>query len=349
VPIGGTLSSGCLPIRPPARYNKRVYSERASLIPFLLLSFLIHFVVLASWPKSAQRLAFEEPLPVAFLPAPEPRPQPKKEPAEARGRPAPPKIAPPKPERPPEIAEKTTPAPLPEQKSALPLTEPKPANPEPEPIRSEAKLVSPEPKPIGPEPEPVSADSKLATAEPKPIGAEQEPPEAKRIAPTMPAPVEPEAPPGHEVLAKREAPAIVQRPLPTLKELLPPVTWAPSGDKPRRNEEAVRLDTKEPQYVSYFTSIKRAIELVWEYPEAALLHGLQGKLVLEFTVLGNGRLEKTRLLRSSGFPVLDQEAVRAVKAASPFHPIPQWIGRERLDIIASFEYHDNRIKYHVTP
>lgn len=147
----------------------------------------------------------------------------------------------------------------------------------------------------------------------------------------------------------REKNTIVHRPLPTLKELLPPVTWSPSGERTGRKEEAVRLDTREPKYISYFTSIKRAIELVWEYPEPALRNGLQGKLVLEFTIHANGHLEGTRLIRSSGFPVLDQEAIRAVRAAAPFHPIPPWIGKNRLDVIASFEYHDNRLKYGFVP
>lgn len=147
----------------------------------------------------------------------------------------------------------------------------------------------------------------------------------------------------------REKYTIVQRPLPTLKELLPPVTWASPGERTNRKREAVRLDTQEPKYVSYFTSIKRAIELVWEYPEPALRHGLQGKLVLEFTILENGQLERTRLIRTSGFSMLDEEAIRAVNAASPFHPIPPWIGKSRLDVVASFEYHDNRLQYGVVP
>lgn len=146
-----------------------------------------------------------------------------------------------------------------------------------------------------------------------------------------------------------EKKTIVDRPLPTLKELLPPVAWAPSGERTGDKDGPVRLDTREPKYIPYFTSIKRAIELVWEYPEPALRYGIQGKLVLEFTILGNGHLEETRLVRSSGFSVLDQEAIRAVKAAAPFGPIPPWIGKSRLDITASFEYYDNRLKYGFMP
>ena len=142
---------------------------------------------------------------------------------------------------------------------------------------------------------------------------------------------------------------IVQRPLPTLKELLPPATWPSSVEQSKNKEGPVRLDTREPKYVSYFTSIKRAIEHVWEYPESALRLGLQGRLVMEFTISGDGHLEGTRLIRSSGFSVLDQEAVRAVQTAAPFHAIPPWIGKSRLEVVASFEYHDNRLKYGSVP
>ncbi len=164
----------------------------------------------------------------------------------------------------------------------------------------------------------------------------------------LPPPVKEES---REIPARpdREKYTIVQRPLPTLKELLPPVTWSSPRERASDKEGPVRLDTQDPKYVSYTTSIKRAIELVWEYPEPALRQGLQGKLVLEFPILGDGQLEGTRLVRSSGFPILDQEAMRAVQAASPFHPIPPWIGKTRMDVVASFEYHDNRLKYGLVP
>ncbi len=154
--------------------------------------------------------------------------------------------------------------------------------------------------------------------------------------------------PPPEKPALHEDDIIVRRPLPTLKDLLPPVTLAPS-DRSQNTEGPIRLDTREPQFIEYFSSIKRDIELVWIYPEPALRSGLEGRLILEFTILWNGDLEETRLIRSSGFPILDEEALRAVKAAAPFHPIPPWIGKRRLPIIASFEYHDDRLRSRLTP
>ena len=143
--------------------------------------------------------------------------------------------------------------------------------------------------------------------------------------------------------------AIAERPLPTLKELLPPVNWSASRQRSNRNDGPVSLNTRDPQYVTYFGSIKRAIEVVWQYPELALRYGLQGKLLMEFSIQGNGELARARIVRSSGSNLLDEEALRAVRSAAPFNPIPPWIGKENIDILASFEYYDNRLNYRYMP
>jgi protein TonB len=142
---------------------------------------------------------------------------------------------------------------------------------------------------------------------------------------------------------------VAERPLPTLKELLPPVGWSAADARTRSAEGPIRLDTQNPQYVTYFTSIKRAIEIVWQYPELALRYGLQGRLLLEFSILGNGDLGSAKIVRSSGSNLLDDEALRAVKTAAPFGPIPPWLGKDRIDIVASFEYLDNRLNYRFAP
>ena len=135
---------------------------------------------------------------------------------------------------------------------------------------------------------------------------------------------------------------VVERPLPSVKELLPSANWSSLNTHP---DGPVSLNTRDPVYVTYFTKIKQSIEQQWEYPEMALRYGLQGKLWLEFTIGGSGQLERLRVIRSSGSELLDQEAVRAIKAAAPFPPIPTWIKSNPLSISASMEYHDNRLNY----
>ncbi len=187
--------------------------------------------------------------------------------------------------------------------------------------------------PIAPKPKRVDPVAKKPT------------PQRKKVAPEPPKitkKIEP-APAPPRVLSNEGI--VVQRLLPSIDQLLPSSTWQAIREKKPWKEEAISLGTKDPKYVSYFVRIKQEIELIWAYPDIALQNGLQGKLVLEFTIVGDGAIEGPRLRRSSGFSILDQEAIRAVKAASPFPPIPLWIGRKRINIVASFEYYDNRLKY----
>ena len=162
------------------------------------------------------------------------------------------------------------------------------------------------------------------------------------VVPTEPT-LSPERPgPARETVPERSV--ISERRLPTLKELLPPVDWAATS----HSDEPVSLNTRDPVYVTYFTKVKQLIESQWDYPELALRYGLQGRLWLEFTIGSNGQLERLRLVRSSGSQLLDDEALRAIKAASPFPPIPSWVKPNPLSISASMEYHDNRLNYRFT-
>jgi len=123
--------------------------------------------------------------------------------------------------------------------------------------------------------------------------------------------------------------------------LLPPLSRA--SDVDGGGAGRVPLETKDPQYISYFTSIKRSIDANWKYPELALRYGLQGRLIVEFEILENGQLVGLRLLRSSGSALLDDEALRAIRSAAPFAPIPRWIEQRPLPITARMEYHDGRL------
>jgi len=106
-----------------------------------------------------------------------------------------------------------------------------------------------------------------------------------------------------------------------------------------KKEDTVDLSTTEYKYLSYFLKLKRQIEGVWNYPEISRLRGEQGELFLIFTIRRDGYLEDIKLINSSGYARLDDEAVRAIRVAAPFPPFPdQWRGLERLNIRAAFRY-----------
>ncbi|MBI4537340.1 MAG: TonB family protein, partial [candidate division NC10 bacterium] len=103
-------------------------------------------------------------------------------------------------------------------------------------------------------------------------------------------------------------------------------------------KRTIPLDGPEPAYKDFRELIKRRIYRVWAYPEAARENGIGGELLLVFTLNKAGSLLGVRLMESSGFPILDQEALRAVKAAAPYDPLPPYLVDDPLNITASFHY-----------
>lgn len=103
-------------------------------------------------------------------------------------------------------------------------------------------------------------------------------------------------------------------------------------------EATISLDSQDLKYVSYLSTIKKKIEPKWHYPERAQKIGLQGKLALYFSIVGDGQLDRLELLSSSGHPLLDEGALKAVRGAAPYYPLPDRLKISRLNILATFEY-----------
>jgi periplasmic protein TonB len=117
-----------------------------------------------------------------------------------------------------------------------------------------------------------------------------------------------------------------------------PQEFEGSGDL-NKKEDTVDLNTVEFRYFSYFAKLKEKIEQVWNYPETSRLNGEQGNLFLIFTIRRDGYLEDVKLITPSGYVRLDDEAIRAIRVASPFSPFPKsWGGLERLNVKAEFRY-----------
>ncbi len=108
--------------------------------------------------------------------------------------------------------------------------------------------------------------------------------------------------------------------------------------KNAKREATVSLGTQSLKYASYMQHIKDAIQNVWIYPQEAQMEGEQGRLLILFSINKSGKVVKVSLLRSSGYPLLDNAAVEAVKDASPFPPLPKRFGIDKLNIYATFQY-----------
>ncbi len=104
------------------------------------------------------------------------------------------------------------------------------------------------------------------------------------------------------------------------------------------DQETISLDTDDQRYVSYARAIKERIAKEWKYPPQARATLLEGKLKVLFSLTKTGELSRIQVTETSGSPVLDQEAARAVRAASPYPPFPPHVTAGRLNIDARFEY-----------
>jgi protein TonB len=122
----------------------------------------------------------------------------------------------------------------------------------------------------------------------------------------------------------------------TKEDLLPGRRDLIGGQRP------IPLNTSDPRYAHYTKIVQQWIEAHWEYPDLAKQHGLQGRVVVQFTIRQNGEVTLLELVRSSGSALLDEEAVRAIRAAAPFRPFPRSIQEPGLKIIAGFVYSDQR-------
>lgn len=112
-------------------------------------------------------------------------------------------------------------------------------------------------------------------------------------------------------------------------------TDAPKGEVGK----TLSLNTSELKYQKYLMDMKTRIEFYWEYPSLAARNGWQGNLRINFRINSDGSVSDVLLERSSGYPMLDDAAMTAVRLAAPFPPFPGNFSVEDLSIKGLFTYH----------
>jgi periplasmic protein TonB len=100
-------------------------------------------------------------------------------------------------------------------------------------------------------------------------------------------------------------------------------------------DDSVTLDTDEFKFMSYNRWLKIKIESVLKYPELAAVSGYHGTLYIKFDIMKDGLLGGVEVLKSSGFKILDDEALRSIRAAAPFQPLPDDWNMDRYSIRAA--------------
>ncbi len=102
--------------------------------------------------------------------------------------------------------------------------------------------------------------------------------------------------------------------------------------RPRR--KFISANTREFEYASYMQAWVAKVERIGNlnYPDEARRRKLQGSLVLTVAISRDGSVDSIDVIQPSGYPVLDEAAIRIVRIGAPYAPLPQNI-RNSVDIL----------------
>jgi periplasmic protein TonB len=242
-----------------------------------------------------------------------------------------PPVSPPRPVAPDRV-EREKPRP------ALPPTKAQPPSPPAPSARSVAEV--PKPAPRAPAPREVTK----AVPQPPPPQAEEPAYEGRNAQAPSPtqtkAQADPESPPTVPLPGNEPRVASVPRPASPPAGMLgqPGGGGGFQGSQGGVVGQAVPLDTQDPNYREYMQRVRQRIYAKWSYPHEAQNRELHGKLVIEFHIGKDGQLLRLELLTSSGEHVLDISAMKAVKLAEQYPPLPEAMRRDVLPVVAIFTY-----------
>lgn len=211
------------------------------------------------------------------------------------------------------------------------------SQPETQPA-SEAVAAPPESETARPAP-PVEQAMTPSAASPAPTESAEHPSAETEVLATARAPLDPlEAPLPPKVDAAQILGSRNQE-IARLTESLEARTAAYSK---RQRRTSVSASTREFRYASYLGAWARKVERIGNlnYPQAAKDQNLYGSLILHVAVRRDGSVEAVRIVRSSGYDLLDQAAIKIVELAAPYAPFPPDIAAETdvLDIIRTWQF-----------
>ena len=101
----------------------------------------------------------------------------------------------------------------------------------------------------------------------------------------------------------------------------------------RPNRKFVSASTREYEYAAYLRDWVDRVERIGNlnYPDEARRRRLAGQVVISVAIRRDGSVERAEVVDSSGQPLLDQAALRIVRLAEPYPPLP--VTAEDVDVL----------------
>jgi periplasmic protein TonB len=134
----------------------------------------------------------------------------------------------------------------------------------------------------------------------------------------------PPPPPPQDAVPLPETPP----PPPKVEEQKPPTPAMPARSKGGAPHVAP----------AWQTSLVRHLEQFKRYPSAAQSRGEEGVVLLGFSVDRTGHVLAHRVVRSSGYPALDDEVMAMIERAQPLPPFPANMPEDKLDLTVPIRF-----------
>ena len=187
-------------------------------------------------------------------------------------------------------------------------------------LKIEVNLVSepkPEPPPVIEKPKPI---------EPPPVIEKPKPIEPPPVLDPIPEKIEEPIP--QDVIPKEDAVPIYEEPI---QEPVQEVT--PRVDQEKIQREKKQLQQRKMDAVELFTNnLAFHISKFKKYPRIAMRRNWQGMVLVRMVMLDNGNIQSLSIEKSSGYEVLDNEAMKMIERAKPLPKPPDILAGDEVNI-----------------
>ena len=189
-------------------------------------------------------------------------------------------------------------------------------------LKIEVKLL-PEPKP---EPPPVIEKPKPIEPPPPPVIEKPKPIEPPPVIEPIPEIIKEPMP--QDVIPKEDAVPIYENPI---QEPVQEVT--PRVDQEKIEREKKQLQQRKMDAVELFTNnLAFHISKFKKYPRIAMRRNWQGMVLVRMVMLDNGNIQSLSIEKSSGYEVLDNEAMKMIERAKPLPKPPDILAGDEVNI-----------------
>ncbi len=145
-------------------------------------------------------------------------------------------------------------------------------------------------------------------------------------------------PPIKTIEIRKERTEEVEKAIEKLRKKVAASSTAPApADKPQTQRDvpasaaAARQGDVDVKMQAYYAALWARIKGQWALPKG-ILPGDNLEAVLHARILGNGTLKEAEFEKRSGNRFFDESALKAIRKAAPFPPLPEWVREGSIEV-----------------